>query len=51
MTTNFSFRYGERKITAEDFKPGDNALVCELERGITVTAFEKKCVLIYIKEV
>lgn len=41
MTTNFSFNYGDRKITAENFKPVNNALVCELD-GVTVTAIEKK---------
>lgn len=42
MKTNFSFKYGDKAFTAEAFKSSGNTLVCELEKGVTVTAVQKE---------
>ena len=42
MKVNFSFKYGDKRFTAEDFNVVDNTLECEIEKGIIVTVLQKK---------
>ena len=42
MKTNFSFKYGNKKFTAENFKASDNVLICEPQKGVVVTAVKNE---------